>query len=98
MLNWIQNRRKYLSFFIGSLVIIAITGIISPIISDSITTNKEIYFKEKISALGKRTQELVSKTELRLINKLDEIKDITKTNTFSDLISDFFISFNVTCF
>ena len=87
MLNWIQNRKKYLFFFIGSLVIIAITGIISPIISNSSAPTAFLHSKPKISALGKQTQELVSKTELRLINKLNKIKDITKTNTLSDSLN-----------
>lgn len=87
MLNWIQNRKKYLSFFIGSLVIVVITGIISPMISNSITTNKDVDFKEKISELEKSTQELVSKKEFRLTQKLGEIKDFTKLNSLADSLN-----------
>lgn len=84
MINRIKNQKKYLYFFIGSILIIVIAGILSPIISNSLKTNKNKEFEEKISSLQVETQSLITKTESRLFNELKKIGNIVESTKLSD--------------
>ena len=84
MITLFQNPKKYLLFFIVSLIVIVIAGLLSPIISESLLLNKDKDFEEKINLLQKETQRKVLNFELKLLAKLSTIKNISNSVNLSD--------------
>ncbi len=83
MNNRIHNQKKYLYFFVVSVLVIILTGILSPIISDTLKANKDKEVEGKILAIQKETQSHIAKTELKLFNKLKQINLIIESNEIS---------------
>ncbi|MEN8193307.1 MAG: ATP-binding protein [Bacteroidota bacterium] len=84
MIRKIKSQKKYLIYFGVSIIMIAMVGIISPLISTSLVTKKEKSFEEKISLLKTETQNVISKREATLVEHLSTLRNTTNSVSLYD--------------